>query len=498
MAKVSNSLCICLWFSFLVLGSCFNFRDQPQQNECQLEQLEALEPDNVIKSEGGRVETWNPNHRQFRCAGVALTRCVLEQHALKMPSYSNSPQLIYIQRGRGMFGIVIPGCANTYEEAQLSLSGRTWRSRDRHQKIRLFEQGDLIAVPAGLTIWMYNNHNEPVEAISLLDTSNYMNQLDRTPMKFYLAGNHQQEFLRYQQQQQEREEQLHGGRREGPQQQQKGGNVVSAFDRALMAQALNTDEETVSEMQRQNVRSEGGIMRVSGGGLHIFHPPPRKQRPRPRQGEQEEEEELEGGEEQQEQQERGQEGREEESGNENGLEETLCSIRIHQNIGPSASPDIYHPQAGSLKTVTSYDLRVLKLLKLSAEFGSIRRDALYVPHYNLNAHSIVYALEGSAEVQVVDANGKLVYSQELRQGQVLTVPQNYAAAIRSRSKQFSFVAFKTHDVAMMSTLAEQIRSWPEEVVARVYRLRREQARQLKNRTPLHYLVPPQQSPRAVA
>ncbi|XP_054785183.1 legumin A-like [Prosopis cineraria] len=498
MAKLSNSLSLCLWYSFLVLGSCFTFREQPQQNECQLDQLESLQPDNVIKSEAGRVETWNPNHKQFRCAGVALTRCILEQHALKIPSYSNSPQLIYIQRGRGMFGIVIPGCANTYEEAQLSESGKIWRSRDRHQKIRQFEQGDLIAVPPGLAFWMYNNENDPVEAISLLDTSNYINQLDRMPRKFYLAGNHEQEFLRYQQQQLEEEERQHGSHQEGQQQQRGSDNVVSAFDRALLAQALNTDEEIVGEIQQKNVKSEGGIIRVSGSGLHIFHPPSRTQRPRKQKGEQEDEE-LEGEEQQQsKQQERGQEGREGESGSDNGLEETLCSLRLHQNIGPSASPDIHHPQAGSLKTVTSYDLRVLKLLKLSAEFGSIRRNALYVPHYNLNAHSIVYALEGRAEVQVVDSNGKLVYNQELRQGEVLTVPQNYAVAIRSESNQFSFVAFKTHDMAMMSTLAEQMQAWPEEVVACVYRLRREQARQLKNNIPLHYLLPPQQSRRPVA
>lgn len=81
-----------------------------------------------------------------------------------------------------MFGIVIPGCENTYEEAYMSKSGRRWMTQDLHHKIRLFKPGHLIVVLVGLTIWMYNKEHEPVEVISLLDTSNYINQLDRTPM----------------------------------------------------------------------------------------------------------------------------------------------------------------------------------------------------------------------------------------------------------------------------------------------------------------------------
>ena len=92
-------LALSLSFCFLLLGGCFALTEQPQQNECQLERLDALEPDNRIESEGGLIETWNPNNKQFRCAGVALSRATLQRNALRRPYYSNAPQEIFIQQG---------------------------------------------------------------------------------------------------------------------------------------------------------------------------------------------------------------------------------------------------------------------------------------------------------------------------------------------------------------------------------------------------------------
>jgi len=104
MAKL---LALSLSLCFLLFSGCFAIREhqphqkqqQPQQNECQLEQLNALEPDNRIESEGGIIETWNPNNNQFRCAGVALSRCTLQRNSLRRPFYSNAPQEIFIQQG---------------------------------------------------------------------------------------------------------------------------------------------------------------------------------------------------------------------------------------------------------------------------------------------------------------------------------------------------------------------------------------------------------------
>lgn len=105
-----------------------------------------------------------------------------------------------------------------------------------------------------------------------------------------------------------------------------------------------------------------------------------------------------------------------------------------------------------------------------------------VPHWNLNAHSIVYAIRGVARVQVVDQRGQTVFEGEMREGQVLTVPQNFAVVKRAEKQRFEWVSFKTNDNAMISTLAGRtsaIRAIPAEVLANAFRVSVEDARRIK-------------------
>lgn len=82
--------------------------------------------------------------------------------------------------GRGILGVVIPGCAETFEyEMQPRQEDRRRRFTDRHQKVRRFKQGDVIALPAGFTLWFYNDGAEELQTVALLDTSNEINQLDQ-------------------------------------------------------------------------------------------------------------------------------------------------------------------------------------------------------------------------------------------------------------------------------------------------------------------------------
>lgn len=86
-------------------------------------------------------------------------------------------------------GTVIPGCAETFESPQRerSMRGEEGRSEggsqyrtggDRYQKVRRFRQGDVLALPAGITLWLYNNRQEQLVTVALLDVSNPANQLD--------------------------------------------------------------------------------------------------------------------------------------------------------------------------------------------------------------------------------------------------------------------------------------------------------------------------------
>ncbi|CAL1361675.1 unnamed protein product [Linum trigynum] len=66
-------------------------------------------------------------------------------------------------------------------------------SRDQHQKIRKIRQGDIIAIPARVADWFYNDGQSPLVLVQIMDTSNFANQLDQNFTKFFLAGNPQRE-----------------------------------------------------------------------------------------------------------------------------------------------------------------------------------------------------------------------------------------------------------------------------------------------------------------
>lgn len=84
--------------------------------------------------------------------------------------------------GNGYFGMIFPGCPETFEEPRESPQGEgRSRYRDSHQKVQRFREGDVIAVPTGVVFWMYNDEDTPVTAVSIIDTSSSQNQLDQTP-----------------------------------------------------------------------------------------------------------------------------------------------------------------------------------------------------------------------------------------------------------------------------------------------------------------------------
>ena len=104
------------------------------------------------------------------------------------------------------------------------------------------------------------------------------------------------------------------------------------------------------------------------------------------------------------------------------------------------------------------------------------------PHWNMNAHSIMYCTGGRGRVEVADDKGESVFDGELHQGQLLIVPQNYAVLERAESEGFELVSIKTSDRAMVSTIVGKtsaLRGMPEEVLMNSYRISRDEARRVK-------------------
>ncbi|KAI3854802.1 hypothetical protein MKW92_008816 [Papaver armeniacum] len=395
-------------------------RYQAGQSQCQIQSLNAQEPNRRFESEAGVTEFWDQTNEQFDCAGVSATRYIIQPRGLLLPSFANAPRLM------GMTGALIPGCPETFHSIQqtqrLRERGQQQRSRDQHQKIRQIQQGDIVALPTGVAHWCYNEGETPLVMVVVHDTSNNANQLDRNLRKFQLAGSQQsQTGSAYQQQQQQQQRR---GQQEIP-----TNNIFNGFDVETLAEAFGVSTETARKLQGQNDQ-RGNIV----------------------YGEEEESEEQ--------------------YPVTNGLEETICSMRLKQNIANPTRADIYSEKGGRITSLNSQKLPILNYIQMSAERGVLYQNALVAPHWHLNAHSVIYVTRGNARVQVVG-----------NAGQILVVPQNFAVVKQAGNEGFEWVAFKTNDNAMMSPLVGKtsaLRAMPADVLMNAYQISREEANRLKN------------------
>ncbi|CAN1279365.1 Legumin B [Linum perenne] len=437
-------------------------RQQQQQDECQIRRINAQEPDRRITSEAGTTDIWDENDDQFRCAGVAALRHTIEQRGLLLPAYSNAPKLIYVDQGRSTFifsfwrgyhGAAIPGCPETYQSEEESGSQQDPRqgSRDQHQKVRKIRKGDVIAIPAGVADWFYNDAQSPLVLVQILDTSNVANQLDQNYRKFFLAGNPQRQ-IQGQRGQPSRHLYQTGEKHRG-QEGQRSGNIFQAIDEQFLAQAFNIDTDLARRIKSEN-DNRGIIVRVEEE-LEFLTPEFSQQERESRRGD---------------------------DSRYNGIEETYCTAKLKQNIDDPSRADIFNPRAGRLTTVNRFDLPILRHIQLSAQKGFLYRNAIMTPHWNINAHSIAYITRGSGQIQIVNENGESVFDGQVQEGQIITAPQNFAVIKRAGNEGLEWIAFKTNDVAKINQIAGRastIRAIPQDVLANAFGISREEARRIK-------------------
>ncbi|XP_073027780.1 11S globulin seed storage protein Ana o 2.0101-like [Primulina eburnea] len=435
-----------------------NLQEQQQhrlraKTQCRIERLNAREPNRKYDCEAGSYEIWDSNSEEFECAGIEFVRYVIQPKGLFLPHYTNAPQLFYATEGSGIHGVVFPGCAETFESGS-SFSSEGSESkyhRDRHQKLRRFRKGDVLAMPQALTYWIYNDRDTPITLVALVDVGNDNNQLDLQFRKFFLAGNPQasQSQGEYRQSRKSREHGSQGGR--GREEEQEKGNIFAGFDQDLLAEAFDVDTQTIRKLQARE-DNRGVIVRAEK--LRLVLP--------------EFEEERGGG---------GEHG----SGRYNGLEETFCSVKIRENIDHPARADVYNPRGGRLSTVNSHSLPILSYLRLSAQKGVLYKNAIMTPHWSANSHSAMYVTRGSARIQVV-GNGRRVFDENVNQGQLLVVPQNFVVIKKASNEGFEWITFKTNDNAISNQLAGRlsaIRAMPIDVLTNAYRISRDDATDLK-------------------
>ncbi|KAL5719400.1 hypothetical protein ACHQM5_012181 [Ranunculus cassubicifolius] len=466
MAKLSSLLSF-LAICFLIVFSTHATQQSQRQSQCNIQNINALEPNQRFESEAGITELWNEDDNQLECAGVAILRYTIQPRGLLLPHYHNTPKLAYVIQGRGMHGLALSGCPETFQSSSQQQSQereqqgesqqqQRFRESDQHQKVEQIRQGDIVAIPTGVPAWFYNEGESPLILVELLDTSNDRNQLDSYRRSFFLAGNplHLQQGQQHQQQLQEK---------------LRASNIFQGMDEQMLSEAFGVSTETIRKMRGEN-DNRGTIVRVENG-LQTIRPPRREQQ----QWEQ--------------QQEQGQQG--------NGVEESTCNMKLRLNIDHPSRADIYNPQAGRINRINSRNLPILRVFQLNAERGVLYRNALNAPHFHQNAHSIVYVTRGTARVQIVGNYQQPIFDGELRQGQVLVVPQNFAVVSRASDNGFEWVSFKTNDNAINNALAGRnsaIRALPQEVLMNAFRISSEEARRLKfNREEVELFAPRFQS-----
>ncbi|KAL2323432.1 hypothetical protein Fmac_027812 [Flemingia macrophylla] len=538
MAMRPFTLSLCMLF---LASACFAISSN-RFNQCQLDSLNALEPDHRVESEGGVIETFNSQHPELQCAGVSVSRRTIYPNGLHLPSYSPYPQLMIIIQGKGALGLALPGCPETFEEPaeeSSSRKGRQQEVQDRHQKIRRFNEGDVLLIPPGVPYWTFNNGDEPLVAVSLLDTSSFHNQLDQSPREFYLAGSpdiEHPETIRVQKQKRA------GGRKQKEdEKEEEGGSVLSGFSKQFLAQSFNIDEDIAEKLQspddemKQIVKVKEGLSIISpkwqeqqqqeeeeeeeeedeDEDEHRSHPPRRpshgkhekeeEDEPRSSHGKhaqekeeevKEKEEEKPSGSEHKSRERRWKkktrpEGEEEEveeewetkhskrKGPVNGIEESICTLKLRESISRPSRADLYNPKAGRISTLNSLTFPALKPFGLSAQYVVLYKNGIYAPHWNENANSVLYVIRGQGTVRVVNCTGDAVFDGELKRGQLLVVPQNFVVAEEASEKGFEYVVFKTNELASTSYLKDVFRAIPAEVLANTYNLRHSQVLQLK-------------------
>ncbi|XP_034931775.1 11S globulin seed storage protein 2 [Populus alba] len=427
---------------------------QREAQQCHLRKISTSKPSHRMRSQGGVTEIWDPEEDQFRCAGFAPMRDTIQTNSLSLPKFFPAPRLVYIEQGRGVMGVSYPGCPETYHEDQQFSRGQGQKgmSGDQHQKVHRIRRGDVVAVPAGAAHWCYNDGNEELISVSVLDLNNQANQLDQNLRGFILAGGqsrHGQEIA----------SRRHAGQSERSH-EETFQNIFRGFDEELMAEAFNVPRETVRRMRQDSNR---GLIVKCREDMRIMSP------------DQEEEEQS-------------------ESSPRNGWEETFCNMKIKQNIELQGEADVYTKQGGRINIANQQKLPILQFIDMSAERGHLIPNALYSPHWSMTDNRVVYALRGELNAQVVDERGNTIMNERVRQGDMFVIPQFYATLMRAGSNGFEWVSFKSSSQPMKSPMAGSIsvmRAMPIDVISNAYQISPREAEQLKmNRDPQTMLLSP--------
>ncbi|WCJ38326.1 11S globulin seed storage protein 1 [Euphorbia peplus] len=230
-------------------------------------------------------------------------------------------------------------------------------------------------------------------------------------------------------------------------------NILHGFSSKFISDAFNIDNELATKLQSKDLR---GSIIYTGGGLHLSNPP--TSQPSSRQ--------------------------QERKGLYDVVEESFCNINTRiAKISDPSNMDLFIPEVGHLTTINAHKLPVLESIQLSISYELLEKDVMRLPHWE-NNYKITYVLKGEGHVQVVDDNGKNVFDDVVKAGQILVIPPHLLVAKQGKSEIFEYIDFRTNANPVDSNLLgkSSIIHWiPLEVLTNAFRITEEDAKKMKFR-----------------
>ncbi|XP_065850554.1 11S globulin seed storage protein Ana o 2.0101-like isoform X2 [Euphorbia lathyris] len=242
-------------------------------------------------------------------------------------------------------------------------------------------------------------------------------------------------------------------------------NILDGFSSKFITKAFNVNHELATKLQKQ-IDLRGSTVSMTGGGLYLssslITPPCPKQ---------------------------------ERKGPYNVNDESFSNIntRIAKTSDPSRA-DLFIQKVGHLTTIDVHQLPILESSQLSVTYNLLLKDVMRLPHWE-NCHSIIYMVKGEGYIQVVDDNGKNVFDDIVKKGQLLLVPHSFLMTEQAKSERFEYVTFKTNGNPTTSELTGRnsvINCLPLEVLVNAFEINKEEAKKVKlgrNETSLVKIIP---------
>jgi len=293
-----------------------------------------------------------------------------------------------------------------------------------------FRQGDIVALPPGVPFWFYNDGNKPAELIIIFDINNDADQIESQHMEFVLAGSSR-----------DRSDSKGKLRHVG------GPNIFSGFtDDELLAESLGIDKRLAGSLRGEDGRAGGTIVHAPQIRLPPIGPADGKNKDDP-----------------------------------------MCRImnrKVIMNLEDPAAAGVHDdPRYQNVTRLTARNFPILESLRLSPERGTVSQNAIVAPHYNINSQDVVLLTRGSVRVQVVDNDGVAVFDGELRQGQLLVIPQYYVVLRKAGADGYEYILFRTNANPLIINMAgpgSVLLALPVDVIAASYNVSTTDAKKIKN------------------